>query len=225
MEQTPIHEGYNNNLMDMIPRDAKKIIEIGSSSGAIAREFKKINPSCNYIGYEVDQKYVEFSKRYCDEAYLLNIDDAREDFFNQYKDVDCWVFGDVLEHLKDPWKVLSSIRKVIPQNGCVVACIPNIQHWSILVKLAIGDWRYEDSGLLDRTHLRFFTRQTIIEMFDSCGFSISKGEARYFENILPGREDFMPMIRAIAEKAKCDPNMAETDSTVFQYVVKAIPKN
>ena len=97
-----------------------------------------------------------------------------------------------MEHLKDPWLILKLIRENISHKGSVVACIPNAQHWSMQAKLSIGDFRYEASGLLDKTHLRWFTRQTIIEMLDQSGFQIEAGIPRIFNE--PNREFFYQLL-------------------------------
>ena len=76
---------------------------------------------------------------------------------------------------------MSKIHQVIPRNGYIAACIPNAQHWSIQAKLSVGDFRYEDSGLLDRTHLRWFTRRTIYEMFENNGFKVVQDIPRIFQ--------------------------------------------
>ena len=113
------------------------------------------------------------------------------------------------------------VRKIIPEAGSVIACIPNAQHWSIQAKLCIGDFRYEDSGLLDKTHLRWFTRQTIVEMFETSGFKIVEGIPRIFDE--PAGEKFLPAIRAMAKLAGIDPDIAANDALPVQYVVRAIP--
>ena len=220
MKQTPIHEHHNPDLLNFIPKDAANLIEIGCSSGALAREFKKINPNCNYLGVEIDPDYAELANRFCDETLVLDIESAGEDFFQNNKLRDCWIFGDTLEHLRNPSAVLSKIKAVIPENGSIVACIPNMQHWSIQARLSFGDLRYEDSGLLDKTHLRWFTRITIIETFLAAGFSIIDASARIFDE--PQREQFMPAIKQLAIAAGADPEMAVTDSMPLQYVIRAI---
>jgi len=166
MKQTPLHEQHNPDLLKLIPIQSKKIIEIGCSSGALARELKKISSNCYWLGIEINSTYAELAKRHCDESMVLNIENAPENFWEETKNTDCWIFGDTLEHLKDPWSILKLIRANISKTGSVVACIPNAQHWFMQAKLNIGDFRYEKSGLLDKTHICWFTRQTIIEMFD-----------------------------------------------------------
>lgn len=220
MKQTPIHDIHNDEVLKLIPSTSKKVIEIGCSSGALAREFKKIHPDTNWVGVEIDPDYAELAKRYCDATVVGNLDECKEEFYDAYSDRDCWVFADVLEHFRDPWAVVKNIRNTIPDNGCIVACIPNAQNWSLIARLAIGDFRYEDIGLLDRTHLRWFTRQTVYELFESQGFKISAGVTRTFQH--PNQE-MLELIGKMAEKCGFNPTVAMSDATPLQYVVRAIP--
>jgi hypothetical protein len=111
--------------------------------------------------------------------------------------------------------------QVIPKFGSVVVCIPNVQHWSIQVKLSIGDFRYQDSGLLDKTHLRWFTRQTMIEMFHQTGFRVDHGFPRIFDE--PNRELYIPLIEKLASLAGADPKTAILDALPLQYVLRVTP--
>jgi len=222
MDQTPVHDSHNPDLLGLIPTYSRNLIEIGCSSGALAREFKKTNPACNYFGIDIDSDYAELARRYCDDTAALNIDDAADDFYENNEHRDCWIFGDTLEHLKNPWGVLEKIRACIPHNGSIVACIPNAQHWSLQARLSVGDFRYEEMGLMDKTHLRWFTRQTIIEMFSKAGFRIVEGFPRIFNE--PNRDIFLPIIGALAKAAGGDSEEAINDSMPLQYVIRAVPE-
>lgn len=204
-----------------MPKNAKKIVEVGCSSGALAREYKKINGDCIYIGVECVTEYATLAKRYCDTVIEHDIENIDEHFLRDTADSDCWIFGDVLEHLRDPWLLLAKIRKVIPDNGSIVACIPNAQHWSIQARLCSGDFRYENSGLLDRTHIRWFTRLTILEMFKNANFKIIESGARIFNE--PNREKVLPAIRSMATSIGANPELAASDAMPLQYVLRAIP--
>jgi 2-polyprenyl-3-methyl-5-hydroxy-6-metoxy-1,4-benzoquinol methylase len=86
---------------------------------------------------------------------------------------DCVVFNDVLEHLDDPWRVLRETSSLVAPGGSVVASIPKVRHYSVLLPLALhGRWTYRDSGILDRTHVRFFTRATMVELFETTGWRV-----------------------------------------------------
>ena len=221
MDQTPSHEQHNPDLLALIPRDAKKLVEVGCSSGALAREYKKINKNCHYMGVEVVPEYARLAERHCDSVVELDIEDVDEQALHKDFSCDCWIFGDALEHLKDPWLLLVKIRKTISDDGCIVACIPNAQHWSVQAKLSCGNFRYENSGLLDKTHLRWFTRITVFEMFHDAGFEIIEEAPRIFNE--PDREKVLPAIRLMASSIGADPEMAINDAMPLQYVVRATP--
>lgn len=87
---------------------------------------------------------------------------------------DCAVFNDVLEHMVDPWAALEFTRGFMQDGGHVVASIPNVRHIMVTKPLILtGRWDYEEFGILDRTHLRFFTRTTIVDLFESSGYEIA----------------------------------------------------
>jgi SAM-dependent methyltransferase len=220
MEQTPSHDLHNGDLLALIPKHTARIVEVGSSSGALAREYKRIYPSCHYVGIEIDPRYAELSRRYCDEVLCADIEHMQRSTFDSLFPSDCWVFGDTLEHLKDPWSLLKRIRDHLALGNSVVACIPNAQHWSVQARLNCGMFRYEESGLFDRTHLRWFTRITIIELFESTGFKIVNAASRIFDE--PGRDKVCEAIRLMARSIGADAEQAITDAAPLQYVVRAI---
>ena len=220
MKQTLAHDNYNPELLSLIPKDSKRLVEVGSSSGALAKAFKRINPSCHYTGIEIDAGYAELSRLHCDAALNASIEDLSQATFNALLPVDCWIFGDTLEHLKDPWAILKRIRSQALSESSIVACIPNSQHWSLQARLNCGQFRYEDVGLLDRTHLRFFTRTTMIEMFESTGFRIVEGNPRVFEQ--PTIE-VLEAVKMMAIAIGADPDQAANDAIPLQYVIRAVP--
>jgi len=134
---------------------------------------------------------------------------------------DVWVFGDCLEHLRDPWRIVKAVRQLIDADGMLLACIPNSQHWSVQMRLATGLFRYEDSGLLDRTHVRWFTRITMIEMFQQAGWRIEAGLTRRI--LHPPPPVLLDGIRTIAEAGGVDPDQAVEDAQVFQYLFRLRP--
>jgi SAM-dependent methyltransferase len=221
MQQTPVHEVHNPDLLRFMPPDLRRIVEVGCSSGALAREYKKLNPGCYYTGIEIAPEFAELARRHCDSVHVLDIEDASEAYLRESLGADGWIFGDALEHLRDPWSLLERIRRIVPSTGCVVACIPNAQHWSVQARLSAGLFRYEPSGLLDRTHLRWFTRITIVEMFHGAGFKIVAGVPRILNE--PQRETVLPAIRTMASSLGIDPEQAVTDALALQYVVRAVP--
>jgi hypothetical protein len=126
-----------------------------------------------------------------------------------------------LERIANPDQLMLHIRKVIGVGGCVVAVIPNVQHWSIQAKLAIGDFRYASSGLLQHSNLRLFTRASIFDLFQNAGFQIAGGFP-----VIHTRLENQAMIAALKQLAVsvgADPDLAIEDAQACQYIIKAIP--
>lgn len=220
MKQTPMHEIHNPDVLRLIPRLSKKIIEIGCSSGALARAYNMNYNNTYWVGMEIDSLYAQRASEYCNEVIIGDIESCNEEFYKSHEDKECWIFADVLEHLRDPWKVLKNIRNIIPENGSIIACIPNAQHWTLIARLVVGNFRYEEMGLMDKTHLRWFTRTTIIELFEMQGFKIVEVIPRVFQAPNP---DLLKCIIELAGKFGRDPESTKKDIGVFQYVVRAVP--
>ena len=221
MKQTPIHFGYNPDILKIMPKNLGKVVEVGCSSGALAKAYVSENPECKYTGIEIDADFAEIAKQYCCEVIHGNIENFDEAKFLKLFPADCWIFGDTLEHLYDPWALLQRIRPHLMQGAQIIACIPNAQHWSIQASLNSGYFMYQDQGLMDRTHIRWFTRTTIIDLFESTGYKIIQGFPRIFDE--PAREDILPSIRAMALATGADPELAVSDAIPLQWVIKAVP--
>jgi precorrin-6B methylase 2 len=220
MNQTPFHDIHNATLLDLIPTNAKKIVEVGCMSGALAREYKKRNPTCYYFGIDINSEYAQRASSYCDRVDSFDIESKDGYFFDSLIETDCWVFGDVLEHLTDPWGLLKKIKARMSIGDCVVACLPNAQNWYVITKLLSGDFRYEDQGLLDRTHLRWFTRKTAIELFTDTGLDVESVVSRSLQSTVESERVIRLLAKAAEECGGSSP-MANSDITTFQYVIKA----
>lgn len=221
MEQTPAHDHFNPDLLNVMPRNLGRVVEVGCSNGGLARAYINENLACEYTGIEIDPAYAERARASCSSVICADIESISETVFASLFPSDCWIFGDSLEHLRDPWAVLRRIRGHLHPEARVIACIPNAQHWSVQARLNSGQFRYEDAGLLDRTHLRWFTRITIIELFQSTGYKILEGHPRIVDD--PRSSKWLPSIRAMAEASGIDPQVAENDALVFQHIVVAAP--
>jgi 2-polyprenyl-3-methyl-5-hydroxy-6-metoxy-1,4-benzoquinol methylase len=145
-----------------------RILEVGCSSGYFGETLIA-------QGHEVwgVEPYEEAAKKAFKILHKVHVG-LIEDFFshNQDERFDVIVFGDVLEHLTDPVAVLKKSQIFLVKNGIVVASIPNIAHFSIRAMMLEGRWEYSDLGILDRTHLKFFTRNTLVDLFTESGYKV-----------------------------------------------------
>ncbi len=221
MSQTPAHSVVNRDLLALMPAGARRVVEVGCMHGALAQAYRQANPAAHFTGIDIDPDYAAVAAGACNVALPGDIELFDEAQWARLFPSDCWVFGDCLEHLRDPWRIVRTIREHIDTDGCLVTCIPNAQHWSVQMRLATGLFRYEDSGLLDRTHVRWFTRVTLIEMFQQAGWRIESGLSRRVPQQPP--QALIEGVRAVARAGGADPEQAEQDALVFQYLFKVVP--
>ncbi len=221
MNQTPPTDIYNQTVFEAIPKGLKKIIEIGTGSGALAKAYKELSSDTKYIGVEIDDSYADLSRRYCDKVYLENFENPSQDLLNELEGSDLVIFSDVLEHMYNPWKVISRLSELLPKHGSIVASIPNTQHWSFQKALLAGNLNYADSGLLDRTHIRFFTKKTMEELFTQNGFLISSIEPRIFD--FPNQNEHLKWIQNSASLLNLNIQESILNAAAFQFVLTAIP--
>ena len=216
-----MHDRFNPDVLAIMPKNASRIVEVGCSGGGLAKAYLQQAPGCEYIGIEVEHDYANAARLSCTRVIEDNIEKMEDHVFKTLFPADCWVFADVLEHLYDPWSVLRRLRTSLSPGASVVACIPNAQHWSFQARLNCGMFNYEDDGLFDRTHIRWFTKTTIGELFQSSGFRIIEGKERIFDE--PFRDDVLVGIKALAEATGADVQEAVHNAKPLQWVVRATP--
>lgn len=131
-------------------------------------------------GIEAFPEAAEQAKEKLDHVVLGDIETMEMPY--EEEQFDCVIFGDVLEHLFDPWAVIEKVKPYIKHNGVILASIPNVAHISVLAPLLAGNWSYTEYGLLDKTHIRFFTFNEMLRMFLKAGYSISKVDRVYIDH-------------------------------------------
>lgn len=221
MGQTPAHTAVNMDVLALIPPSARRLVEVGCMHGALAAAHRKKQPEAHYVGIDIDADYAAAAAVHCSQTMAANIETMDDTAFAALFPSDCWIFADCLEHLRDPWRVLARVRQQIAADGSLLVCMPNAQHWSQQWRLASGQFRYEDSGLMDRTHLRWFTRITLLEMFQQTGWRVEQGLSRNLNS--PQQPKMLDAVRAFANAMGLDPEVAAQDATAFQYVFKLLP--
>ncbi len=219
MKQTPINQVHNVDVLNLMRPDFPMVVEVGSSSGALARAYRELNPACQYVGIEIDSDYALASGQHCTEVITGNVEHLPDSVLQRLGAAQCWIFADALEHLYDPWALLRRIKRLSHGPVEIIACIPNAQNWGLQSAMNGGKFFYQDAGLLDRTHIRWFTRLTIFDLFQSTGYQVVQLNARMFHQPSP---EMLAAIHAMAVAAGNDPEQAEKDALVFQYVARAM---
>jgi GT2 family glycosyltransferase/2-polyprenyl-3-methyl-5-hydroxy-6-metoxy-1,4-benzoquinol methylase len=200
----------------------KTIVDFGCATGYMARLMSQ--RECVVTGVEINEKAAEVARQYCKNVVVADLDIASVLDIFQEQTFDIAVFGDVLEHLRNPWKVLIETKKILSDNGYVVASIPNIAHGAIRLALMEGKFQYQELGILDNTHLRFFTRKTVQELFENAGYLIEKIDTTKVP--LFSDSNLVPTINRDILEAKninieCFEN--EEDIDTLQFIIKAFP--
>lgn len=210
----------NLDLLSKVPINAKRVLEIGCGSGRLGEAFKARSPSAQYFGIEKFEPAALEARTRLDDVLCIDLEEDLSLTQSLAPRFDALVFGDVLEHLQDPWHVLAELRHYIEPGGVCVACIPNVAHWSVLSGLLQGQWRYADEGLLDRTHLRFFTLDSAIDMFQKAGWTVLDASAT---KLLPDHSQsamdaMLPAAMALGATEK----KARSDLSTYQWVIRAL---
>lgn len=174
-----MHDHFNPDLLKRIPINARSVLEVGCSSGALGAEYRRRNPACRYLGIDQDPDAAQLAATRIDQVALCDVQQVPLPFGDEV--FDCIVYGDVLEHLIDPWAVLRAQIQALKPDGTIVMCIPNVEHWSFTEALLRGSFDYAEAGLFDRTHLRWFTDATIRRGLRDAGLVVTEMTPRVFD--------------------------------------------
>ena len=175
----PAYVGPRPDIVALIPKEARNVLDVGCSNGASGEDIKRLL-NASVTGIETSEAMADEAKTRLDRVIVGDVEQTAIQSQLLDREFDAAIFADVLEHLRDPWIVLRNITQKIRVGGVVIASIPNIRHLDTLVNLVVkGYWPYRDRGIHDRTHLRFFTRKNVVELFAGAGLKIDKIETNY----------------------------------------------
>jgi 2-polyprenyl-3-methyl-5-hydroxy-6-metoxy-1,4-benzoquinol methylase len=160
----------NVGLMLKSIKNGDKILDIGCGSGSISNVIKNARTT-EIIGVEPNTQRAMAAEK--SGLFVVN-DIYSEEIGREHGPFDVVLFADVLEHLVDPASMLEQVKPALAENGRVIASVPNVAHWTIRLALLFGRFDYQASGLMDATHLRWFTRDGITKLFDAAGYEIDK---------------------------------------------------
>jgi SAM-dependent methyltransferase len=156
------------------------VLDAGCAGGYLARVLTETR-DCVVDGIEVEPESAARAASACRRVFLGSLDD--EDFLASLAgSYDRILFGDVLEHLREPENTLQAIRRLLAPDGRILASLPNVAYWQLRWQLLRGRFEYQDSGLMDRTHLRFFTFDSAGRLFQDAGLHV---QVRSFTTRLP----------------------------------------
>ncbi len=203
-------------VVRMVGKD-KRVLEIGAGPGSITRCLHG-QGGCRVTAIEIDEDAIERLSPLCERVYQCDLNDrAWNSVLSQENRFEVVVAADVIEHLYDPWTTLKMIRELVDVDGCVVASLPHIGHNAVIACLLQEDMRYQDWGLLDKSHIRFFCIENIQQLFDDAGFKIVEAE---FIVKTPKQTELANYWRKVSPELK-QILMGNPFGMVYQVVVKA----
>lgn len=208
----------NPDLLQRLPFSARVILDVGCGEGALAAGYRLINPNARLLGLETDPAAAAIAREHMDEVAVLDIDTDPLPFDLPHG-IDCIVYSDTLQHLKDPFAVLRRHVEALNPDGIVLLCVPNVEHWSFTERLLRGTWTYEPSGLLDRTHLRWFTLDTMRQGLLDAGLTLCDVHSRIFDADMAQR--FTGAITPALTALGIEPEAYLRRATPLQYVWRA----
>jgi SAM-dependent methyltransferase len=154
------------------PNGTGYVVELGCGEGHLGAAIRQQGQVGQYDGIELVPAAAAVARTQLSNVYshdLNGLDLAS--VFGRGR-VDCLICADVLEHLLDPWALLASARDILKPDGVVIASIPNLRNVHVVRKILFDRWAYEPEGILDITHLRFFTLSSIRSLFADSGFAV-----------------------------------------------------
>lgn len=172
-KSTEYYSSVRYEIIELLPTFAKNVLDIGCGDGNTLRWLKSKKKCENIYGIEISKESSDKAKEFLDGIENINIEENYN--FFPGKKFELILVLDTLEHLIDPWDFLKKIKPKLTEDGFIIISVPNIRHHSIIKNLfLLGNWEYDKSGLLDNTHLRFFTKKSLIKLFKKQDLKIVK---------------------------------------------------
>ena len=191
------------------------VLDVGCGTGALGAAYRRLNPRARVLGIEMDPGAAAIAAERLDEVAVGDVE-ADPLPFAPPGGIDCIIYGDVLEHLRDPWAVLERHAEALSDDGTILICVPNVEHWRFAERLLRGAWDYEPSGLLDKGHLRWFSLAAMRKGLEALGLVPCDVHAAVFD-----REQAAAFANAMAPALRAlgvDPQAYAGRAAPLQYV-------
>jgi 2-polyprenyl-3-methyl-5-hydroxy-6-metoxy-1,4-benzoquinol methylase len=163
-------------ILSLLPSSLDRVLEVGCGGG-YTLEHLRATGRCRWTcGVELFPEAARLAEQRVDQVYEGNIEQMN--LALAPASIDAILCLDVLEHLIDPWAVIRKLHALLKPGGVIIASIPNVRHFRVVLPLLFrGRWDYTSSGLLDKTHLRFFTKGSAIALLESSGLRVDRLDA------------------------------------------------
>ena len=197
----------------LVPQWCERVLDVGCATGSVGRLLKESRGRVHVTGVELDPTMAELARHHLDDVAVGDIRDVLDKGSLGSATFDCILLADVLEYLVDPWAILRRLTDHLEPKGIVVTSLQNVRHYTTLLSLLLGKrWPYQDRGIHDRTHLRFFAQRNLPELFQSAGLTITSLRRQYRVVEAPYRFNRYSRVLAVPPLR---------DLLTFQYLIVA----
>ena len=214
VEVDPANSNNPHSLALMLVGRDQRVLEIGCSAGHVTRRL--VEQGNTVTGVELDPAALELALPYLHHGHALNLDQTRVSTVVDGP-FDVIVLGDVLEHVRTPAEVLADLTTLLAPDGRLVISLPNVAHQDVRLMLLGGQWDYQHDGLLDDTHLRWFTRASIRRLLDECGLIATE----VHRVVVPARGSNVPVNEGVMTPEVMALIDHDPDSETYQFVFEA----
>ena len=152
----------NQRLLKQLPENAKLALDLGCATGGMARALKEFDIETDGVSF--NQAELDLAKPDCRNTYLQNLEQGLPAELDEQYDV--VILSHVLEHIADPKRLMDDIHSVLAPGGHILCAIPNMLFFRNRMKLLAGRIEYQDRGIMDFTHVRWYSKQSLIQMFE-----------------------------------------------------------
>jgi len=147
----------------------KKVLDVGCSEGTLSKKMKENN--CTVVGIELNKEAAKIAEKFCYELLIGDVESVQLNTkYEKYFDV--ILFADILEHLREPYEVLVRFKKYLKDDGIIIISVPNIANWRKRFQLLFGKFDYQEYGILDSSHIKFFTEKSAKKIIIDAGYEL-----------------------------------------------------
>lgn len=170
------YEGFNQTLCEILRAPPRRALELGCAAGRLGAFIKQKHPGTHFTGIEMNESAAAIARTRIDRVIVARLEDI--DFDREgipAGSIDTFIAGDVLEHMYDPWRALARVRPLLTPDAQVAISVPNVRNLHVMDVLNNeGTFKYATHGLLDITHIRFFTFRDCMRLLDETGFEMQE---------------------------------------------------
>jgi SAM-dependent methyltransferase len=217
-ERLTIYEGINEAVLSLIPQSAVRILDVGCGTGSLGKYL--LQDSQRYVaGITYSEEEAAIAASRLSQVVCAELNDFDFSLLGKF---DCVILSHVLEHMYSPGSVLERLKRVLRPESVIVVALPNVVWWKQRIQFLLGRWRYQDWGVLDRTHFRFFDRESAEQLLEGSGYEILK---RRFDGPFPLIKPVRGLIGRWAIKIDRATSTCVPGLLAFQFAFVARPRD